>query len=70
MTSEDTLLEGGLHFDDLNKLRVIEPETAQQTAELKDQCQEFVDSKLLCINLKIESIYMIYYCWLYVSGLC
>ncbi|CAK8694780.1 intraflagellar transport protein 20 homolog [Clavelina lepadiformis] len=42
MTAEDTLADSGLHFDDLNKLRVLEPENAQQTGELKEECQEFV----------------------------
>ena len=45
MTAEDTLADSGLHFDDLNKLRVLEPENAQQTGELKEECQEFVGSK-------------------------
>jgi len=45
MASEDTLTKAGLHFDDLNKLRVLEPEAAQQTTELKEECHEFVSSK-------------------------
>ena len=45
MTAEATLTDAGLHFDDLNKLRILEPDTAQHTLELKDECQEFVNSK-------------------------
>lgn len=45
MSEEDPLANAGLHFDDLNKLRVLEPETAQQTSELKDECRSFVTSK-------------------------
>ena len=35
----------GFHFDELNKVRVLEPEISQQTQELKEECKEFVDSK-------------------------
>ena len=35
----------GLYFDELSKVRVIEPDTAEQTQELKDECKEFVDSE-------------------------
>ncbi|XP_068749851.1 intraflagellar transport protein 20 homolog [Montipora capricornis] len=33
----------GFHFDELNKIRVLEPEISQQTQELKEECKEFVD---------------------------
>lgn len=35
----------GLHFDELNKLRVLEPEAAQQTAQLREECRAFLDSE-------------------------
>lgn len=35
----------GFHFDELNKIRVLEPEISQQTQELKEECKEFVGSK-------------------------
>lgn len=38
----------GFHFDELNKVRVLEPEISQQTSELKEECKEFVDSKRAC----------------------
>ena len=41
----DPLAEAGFHFDDLNKLRVLDPEVGQKTSELKEECKEFVDSK-------------------------
>ncbi|KAJ8257098.1 hypothetical protein COCON_G00192500 [Conger conger] len=41
--AKDPLAEAGLHFDELNKLRVLEPEAAQKTAGLKEECKEFVD---------------------------
>lgn len=49
--AKDPLEEASLHFDDLNKLRVLEPEISQQTTELKEECKDFVDSK--CIILII-----------------
>lgn len=39
------LAKAGLHFDELNKIRVLEPDTSQQTNELKEECKEFLDSK-------------------------
>ena len=42
---EDPLLKAGLHFDDLHKLRILDPEIAQQTTQLKDECGEFMESK-------------------------
>ena len=42
--ADEALERAGLHFDELNKIRVLEPEVAQQTNELKEECKEFVDS--------------------------
>lgn len=44
--ADEALARAGLHFDDLNKIRVLEPDTAQQTGELKEECKDFVDSEL------------------------
>lgn len=47
--AKDILGEAGFHFDELNKLRVLDPEVSQQTTELKEECKVFVDSKFpLC----------------------
>ena len=35
----------GFHYDELSKIRVIEPKIAADTEELKDECKEFVDSE-------------------------
>lgn len=43
--ADEALAKAGLHFDELNKIRVLEPEVAQQTRELKEECKDFVDSK-------------------------
>ncbi|KAL8567250.1 Intraflagellar transport protein 20 [Nucella lapillus] len=42
--ADEALSKAGLHFDELNKIRVLEPEVAQQTKELKEECKDFVDS--------------------------
>jgi intraflagellar transport protein 20 len=39
--AKDILGEAGLHFDELNKLRVLDPEVTQQTIELKEECKDF-----------------------------
>ncbi|XP_072548144.1 intraflagellar transport protein 20 homolog isoform X2 [Salminus brasiliensis] len=41
--AKDPLSEAGLHFDELNKLRILEPDVGQKTTELKEECKEFVD---------------------------
>jgi len=41
----EALGEAGLHFDELNKLRVLDPEVAQNTTELKEECKDFVESR-------------------------
>lgn len=47
--AKDPLAEAGLHFDELNKLRVLEPDVSQKTTELKEECEDFVDSKLFIL---------------------
>ena len=44
--AEEALARAGLYFDDLNKIRVLEPEIAQQTTDLKEECKDFLDSML------------------------
>ncbi|XP_044530378.1 intraflagellar transport protein 20 homolog [Gracilinanus agilis] len=41
--AKDILGDAGLHFDELNKLRVLDLEVTQQTIELKEECKDFVD---------------------------
>lgn len=37
----------GFHYDELSKIRVIDPTVAAETTELKEECKEFVDSEFL-----------------------
>ncbi|XP_054618738.1 intraflagellar transport protein 20 homolog [Dunckerocampus dactyliophorus] len=41
--AQDLLGEEGIFFDDLNKLRALEPDVSQKTTELKEECKEFVN---------------------------
>jgi intraflagellar transport protein 20 len=41
--AEEALSNAGLFLDELNKIRLLEPESAQQTNELKDECKDFID---------------------------
>lgn len=43
--AQAALGSAGLHFDELNKLRVLDPDVAQQTAQLREECKAFVDSE-------------------------
>jgi cell division protein FtsB len=35
----------GLYFDEVSKVRVLDSQKAQETAELRDECKSFVDRK-------------------------
>ena len=35
----------GFYYDELSKIRALDPEIAGRTQELKDECKEFVDSE-------------------------
>ncbi|XP_022200175.1 intraflagellar transport protein 20 homolog [Nilaparvata lugens] len=37
----DKLTKSGLYFDELNKIRVLEPEISVKTNELKEECKDF-----------------------------
>ncbi|XP_075993242.1 intraflagellar transport protein 20 homolog [Genypterus blacodes] len=41
--AKEPLAEAGFYFDELTKLRVLEPDVSQKTAELQEECKEFVD---------------------------
>ncbi|KOC59414.1 Intraflagellar transport protein 20 like protein B [Habropoda laboriosa] len=38
----DSLAQYGIYIDDLSKIRVLEPEVANQTSKLKEECQNFI----------------------------
>ena len=40
----------GFYFDELSKVRVVEPETANSTQGLKENCKEFVDSECMYLQ--------------------
>jgi len=42
----EALTKSGIHFDELNKIRILEPEVSSQTNELKNECKDFVESKM------------------------
>jgi len=49
--AESTMGSAGLFFDELNKIRVLEPEVALQTKDLKDECKDFLESELSCVDV-------------------
>lgn len=53
--ADEALARAGLHFDELNKIRVLEPEISQQTGELKEECKEFVESKCVILDIEAET---------------
>ena len=54
--ADEALAQAGLHFDELNKIRVLEPEVFQQTTELKEECKDFVESKRCKIKAFRQSL--------------
>lgn len=54
--ANEVLARSGLFFDDLNKIRVINPQAAQTSGELKEEVGEFVTStKISCRTRQIYS---------------
>lgn len=45
MSVDEALKRAGLHIDELNKLRVLEPEISQENVDLKEECHDFTQSK-------------------------
>lgn len=41
----EELAKSGLYIDDFSLLRVLEPEIANETNDLKDECSNFGESK-------------------------
>ncbi|CAD5122845.1 unnamed protein product [Dimorphilus gyrociliatus] len=41
--ADEALAKAGLHFDDLNAIRVLEPQISQETLELKEECHDFIE---------------------------
>ncbi|XP_049612573.1 intraflagellar transport protein 20 homolog [Syngnathus scovelli] len=42
--AKDALAEAGCYFDELNKLRALEPDVSQKTSELREDCKDFLDT--------------------------
>lgn len=47
----------GFHYDELSKIKVIDPSVAEETTELKEECKEFVTSKVLN-NAPLTKVYV------------
>lgn len=41
--AEEAMSKAGLYFDELNKVRLLDPEIAAQTTELREECKDFTD---------------------------
>ncbi|KAM9778494.1 intraflagellar transport protein 20 homolog [Syngnathus typhle] len=41
--AKDALAETGCYFDELNKLRTLDPDVSQKTSELREDCKDFWD---------------------------
>ncbi|KAM7312510.1 intraflagellar transport protein 20 homolog [Ixodes scapularis] len=41
--ANEALAKAGLYVDELNKIRIADPNITRQTQELKDDCHKFVD---------------------------
>ena len=49
--AEDILQKSGLYFDDLNKMRLLQPQTYSESCKLRDECQDFVNSEAISVFL-------------------
>lgn len=64
---EEALSNFGLYVDDENKIRLIDPERVSDSAELRDECKDFIDSKsssFFFATLKVNTfLSFIKMCW-------
>jgi hypothetical protein len=49
---EEALSNFGLFIDDENKIRLIAPERVSDSAELRDECKDFIDSMHFFFSFK------------------
>ncbi|CAL7947023.1 unnamed protein product [Xylocopa violacea] len=54
----DPLAKYGIYVDDLSKIRVLEPEVANQTNKLNEECQNFI-SKITEFHTKCDEFLQI-----------
>lgn len=45
----ESLAQAGLYIDDFYKLRIVDPRVAQETSELKEECEKYLSS-MNCTN--------------------
>lgn len=58
----DDLQKAGLYFDELSKIRVLEPDVAQETNKLKEECRDFVESKYLKSRAVVPNLFLFVPC--------
>jgi Intraflagellar transport complex B, subunit 20 len=47
---EDQLSAQGIFIDDVHRLRILEPTSADQTQKFKEECDRFTQSKRLAVT--------------------
>ena len=45
MSADQALQDAGLYIDELQKIRILDPQTAQVSSEIRDCAQDFSESK-------------------------
>jgi hypothetical protein len=53
---EEALSNFGLFTDDENKIRLINPERVADSAELRDECKDFIDSMHFNYSFSLKCI--------------
>lgn len=51
----ELLQKSGIYFDEVDKIRILDPEVAKQTSDLKDECKIYIESELF-YNTTIDKI--------------
>ncbi|GIY80051.1 intraflagellar transport protein 20 homolog [Caerostris darwini] len=54
----ETLRKIGLYFDDLNKIRVLDPEASHKTSALREECKDY-ESKITEFQKVVDSFLQI-----------
>lgn len=49
----ESLAQSGLYIDDFYKLRIVDPRVAQETNELKEECEKYLSSMNCTSSVKL-----------------
>lgn len=53
----ETLSKAGIYFDEIDKIRILDPNVSKQTNDLKDNCKIYLESKFIKFRVTLKFIW-------------